>query len=175
MLFVLASKSTSIIASIAAIAGVVLLLILAKVAERLKFSGDFEFRVRNMNLLSQDEIRLEINLDATSFKKKRVFNELSLLYMDEGKEKQIYCLDYPLLPSSSKDAVFKNNEGHYGIFINPGDSLTCVVSFRTANKIPSNAKLYLSYTVNSKRYAGQISLKEDNAYYVRFKSNKKIS
>ena len=90
MLFVLASKSTSIIASIAAIAGVVLLLILAKVAERLKFSGDFEFRVRNMNLLSQDEIRLEINLDATSFKKKRVFNELSLLYMDEGKEKQIY-------------------------------------------------------------------------------------
>ena len=113
MLFVLASKSTSIIASIAAIAGVVLLLILAKVAERLKFSGDFEFRVRNMNLLSQDEIRLEINLDATSFKKKRVFNELSLLYMDEGKQKQIYCLDYPLLPSSSKDAVFKNNEGHY--------------------------------------------------------------
>lgn len=173
MLSILASTSTSIIATLSAVAGVAVLLILAKVAERLKFSGDFEFKVRNLNLLSKDEVRLELSLDATSFKKKRVFNELALIYKDGDKEEIFYCLDYPLLPSSSNNVVVKSNKGHYGLFINPGEKLTCMVSFKIDRPVSSSSVIYLSYIANKKRHIGIISLSEDNVYYVRFKIDKK--
>ncbi|HBX24968.1 MAG TPA: hypothetical protein DEF61_01580, partial [Firmicutes bacterium] len=58
------------IASLSAVAGVVFLLLLAKIAERLQMSGDFNCIIKNIDLLFDNEKRIEISLDATSFKKK---------------------------------------------------------------------------------------------------------
>lgn len=172
MLIVFAS--TPLIASLSAAAGVIFLLILAKVAERLRMSGEFNCIIKNINLLFENEKRFEISLDASSFKKKVILNEICLIYKNsQGETCFSYCYDLPL-SSIADNNVIKNDKGRYGIYVDAGSTFRCVASFKV-DSLDTHSKAYLSYSFNNKTYMGALNLNNESSYYVHFYKNRKLT
>jgi|GEM_PF-3677699 len=170
---VIVLSSTPLIASLSAVAGVVFLLLLAKIAERLQMSGDFNCIIKNIDLLFDNEKRIEISLDATSFKKKVILNEICLIYKNaHGDTCFSYCYDLPL-SSTSDNNVIKNDKGSYGIYVDAGSTFRCVASFKVAS-LDARSKAYLAYSFNNKTYMGALNLNNESSYYVHFYKNRKL-
>jgi len=170
---VIVLSSTPLIASLSAVAGVVFLLLLAKIAERLQMSGDFNCIIKNIDLLFDNEKRIEISLDATSFKKKVILNEICLIYKNaHGDTCFSYCYDLPL-SSTSDNNVIKNDKGSYGIYVDAGSTFRCVASFKVAS-LDARSKVYLAYSFNNKTYMGALNLNNESSYYVHFYKNRKL-
>ena len=165
--------STPLIAGLSAALGIIFLLILVKVAERLRMSGEFNCIIKNINLLFENEKRFEINLDASSFKKKVILNEICLIYKNaHGDTCFSYCYDLPL-SSTSDNNVIKNDKGSYGIYVDAGSTFRCVASFKVAS-LDARSKAYLAYSFNNKTYTGALNLNNESSYYVHFYKNRKL-
>ena len=171
---VIVLSSTPLIASLSAVAGVVFLLLLAKIAERLQMSGDFNCIIKNIDLLFDNEKRIEISLDATSFKKKVILNEICLVYKNkEGETCFSYCYDLPLSSTSSNN-VIKNEKGRYGIYVDAGLVFKCIASFKV-DSLDNNCKAYLTYNLNNKTYGATLNLNKKTAYYVHFYKTRRFA